>query len=93
MHDSAQTHTHTHTHTSSVKHVVLQTAPATWDRAALCSLYKSTAVKAFVPSYAVRPCFCASCTSFKKRTWKPIEVFVLLRQGGSSAGTSSDGQH
>lgn len=34
-----------------------------------CALFtRSTAANAFVPSYAVRPCFCASCASFKKRT-------------------------
>jgi hypothetical protein len=55
MHDSAQTHTHTHTTHQSVKHVVLQTAPATWDRAALCSLYKKHGSK--------RVCTIVCCTS------------------------------
>ena len=91
MHDSAQTHTHTYTTHQSVKHVVLQTAPATWDRAALCSLYKKHGSK--------RVCTIVCCTSlflcepryFKREPENHRGCVAATRR--KLSGTSPDGQH
>lgn len=73
MHDSAQTHTrtlrHTHTH-KSVKHVVLQTAPATWDRAAPCSLYKKHGSKRVCTIVCCTSLFLCDAALVQKGTWK-----------------------
>ena len=87
MHDSARTHTDRHTH-HSVKHVVLQTAPATWDRAALCSLYKKHGSPAVLNRMLYVPVLVQASALVKKET---IEVIAATRR--KLSGTSPDGQH
>lgn len=66
-HTHAPTDTHTH---KSVKHVVLQTAPATWDRAAPCSLYKKHGSKRVCTIVCCTSLFLCNAALVQKGTWK-----------------------